>query len=191
MDRAEFERHQYIALREEVCQTKARIFYIAAIALFVVPGGQYLARTMDAELVLLALPFLVICVALLYLSENHALMRCGRYIRLYVEEPIDDVHGWEEWLESKDSCEPRNVDRYVSYSLYLLLLTYYAASVIIADRAIVKSQAMTSARYPALGVYLGVGAFFLLFLLRTIRSTTSTSYDPPSRKNRQGTSAAS
>jgi hypothetical protein len=44
MERAEFLKNQYLMLRDEIKEAKARIFYIAAIGLFVLPGGQYLCE---------------------------------------------------------------------------------------------------------------------------------------------------
>jgi hypothetical protein len=84
---------------------------------------------MQAQILLLILPFIVISVAFLYLSENHSLMRCGRYIRLHIEKKVPDIVGWENWLESDDSCDPRTVDKYVAYSIYIVLAIYYVASI--------------------------------------------------------------
>ncbi len=176
VNRTEFEIEQYRTLREEIRETKARIFYISAAALFVVPGGQYIARTMDAPLVVAVLPLLVLCIAFLYLSENHSLMRCGRYIRLQIEAPIPDFMGWEEWLESPDGCEPRKVDSYVNYSFLLLFTVYYVAS----SLAAVRSAAQTPEPWvysAAIGGYSAIGAFFALFLLRTVKSATTTAGD--------------
>lgn len=176
VDRAAFELEQYKTLREEIRETKARIFYISGVALFVVPGGQYVARAMDAPLVVAVLPLLVLCIAFLYLSENHSLMRCGRYIRIQIEAPIPDFMGWEEWLESPDGCEPRKVDSYVNYSFLILFTVYYVASAFVAVRS--AKQLAAPWLYPlAAGGYSAIGLFFALFLLRNVRAATTTAGD--------------
>lgn len=180
MERAEFQKQQYLTLREEIRESKARIFYIAAIGLFVLPGGQYLAKALQADLVLLALPLLVVCVGLLYLAENRALMRCGRYIRQNIESEIAGVIGWEEWLESADSCDPRTVDKLVAYAFYLLMVVYYILSVGAAHRALVGMVAAGN-RLPEmlLALYTPIGLGFLGLLIWNVRSTTSTLQDRP------------
>lgn len=42
---------------------------------------------------MIALPLLIMVVAMLYLSENHAVMRCGRYIREEIELHVNDTPG--------------------------------------------------------------------------------------------------
>jgi len=175
LDKSKFMELQFVTLREEIRETKARIFYIMGIGLFVVPGGEYLSRTMGAPVVQVILPILVVCVGLFYLSENHALMRCGRYIRQQIETNVEGAMGWEQWLESKDSCNPRSVDRYVSYAFYLLISVYYLASSI---GAYIASSKWTSAPswlpHALAGFYAGLGVCFLWLLVANIRSTTST-----------------
>ncbi len=181
MTRDEFLREQYLTLREEIRETKDRIFKIAAIGLFVAPGGHYLARTMDAGLLLLFLPILVISVAVLYLAENHALMRCGRYIRLHVETEIPDLCAWEEWLETPDACRPRSVDQLSSYSMYIILGAYYLASILVAYRQSHDTYG-PAVTHVLTGFYVGLGVIFLFFLLQNVRGSTTTLIDPPPTK---------
>lgn len=191
MEKTEFLKQQYLTLREEIKETKARIFYIAAIGLFVLPGGQYLAKAMEADLVLLALPLLVVCVGLLYLAENRALMRCGRYIRQHIESAVQGVTAWEEWLESRDASDPRTVDKLVAYALYLLMLVYYALSTAAAYRALAKMIANQN-RLPEalLAVSSAIGVAFLALLVWNVRSTTTTVQDPPREERGRGKSGS-
>ncbi len=175
--RADFLREQYITLRGEIKDTKDCTFKIAAIGLFILPAGQYVAKIMDAQFLLLFLPFLVISVALLYLSENHSLMRCGRYIRLHIESEIPNLIGWEKWLESRDPCEPRSVDRYVAYSIYLVLAAYYIASVWVSFNHCNVGYGLVPS-IVLLGFYVAIGVLFVAYLVIKVRSTTTTALDP-------------
>ena len=80
MDPNEFLKQQYVTLREEIRETKNRIFQTMGFGLVVIPGSHFLAQSYKIDTVTLSLPVLVLVVALVYLSENNALMRCGRYM---------------------------------------------------------------------------------------------------------------
>jgi hypothetical protein len=184
MDVDKFAELQYTTLREEIRETKARIFYIAAIGLFVLPGGDYLTRTLETPSIRLVLPLLVVCVVLLYLSENHALMRCGRYIREQIEEKHIDhkatkFTGWESWLESQDAADRRSVDKFVSYAFYLLTTVYYLLSSVAAYNAgdsIAKAKGMPWLPGLLIALYSALGVSLLVLLVRNIRSTTGTKH---------------
>jgi hypothetical protein len=84
MDKQEFMKQQYISLREEIKETKARIFKTLGFGLVVVPAANFVATTYQVDVLIMLMPCLIIVVALIYLSENRAKMRCGRYIRLHI-----------------------------------------------------------------------------------------------------------
>lgn len=179
MHRDEFIKQQFWALRQEINDTKTRLYRLIGTGLLVIPSAQFAAKEFHIEVLMLALPILIMIVAMLYLSENHAMMRCGCYIREEIEthvEPSEDGKpfiGWEEWLESDHTIDPRTVDRYVNYCFYLLFFVYYLLSVILAIRhAMIDQDA--SVIGVLLGTYVAVGVWFLIFLIRTVRSTTST-----------------
>jgi hypothetical protein len=172
----DFVREQYITLREEIKDTKDRIFKISAIGLFTLPAGQYLANVTEAKVLLLFLPFIVISVAFLYLSENHSLMRCGRYIRLHIEKTIPDITGWESWLESDDHCDPRNVDKYVDYSIYIVLGVYYLVAILLCFEYASTSYGLVFSA-SLVGIYAGLGVVFINYLRNRLRSTTTTKTD--------------
>src|SRR5712691_8930930 len=134
MDRQEFLKQQFITLREEVRETKDRIFKTMGFGLVVVPGSNFLAQAYQIDTITLSLPVLVVVVALLYLSEENALMRCGRYIKHHIEPDIPDAVGWEQWLEMSSTWDARSVDKHVSYAFYLLFLVYFVGSAFIAGR---------------------------------------------------------
>ncbi|HVT11537.1 MAG TPA: hypothetical protein VHE55_04670 [Fimbriimonadaceae bacterium] len=177
MTQDEFMALQYQTLREEIRDTKARIYKLIGLALLIMPAAQYLVGTSHLPVLLLGLPLIILIMALLYVSENHSLMRCGRYIRTHIENKIHG-EGWEEWLESKDSCEPRNVDKFVNYCFYGLFFLYYTVAVCLAVQYTADhySQLATGA---IIGAYSAVGVVYAAFLLKAIRLTTSTKLDPP------------
>lgn len=177
MTQEEFSTLQYQTLREEIRDTKARIYKLIGLALLIMPAAQYLVGTSHLPVLLLGLPLIILIMALLYVSENHSLMRCGRYIRTHIENKIHG-EGWEEWLESKDSCEPRNVDKFVNFCFYGLFFLYYTVAVCLAVQYTADhySQLATGS---TIGAYSAIGVVYATFLLKTIRLTTSTKLDPP------------
>src|SRR3990170_5614549 len=168
MDRGQFLNQQYLTLREEIRETKDRIFKTMAFGLVVVPGSHFLAEAYKIDTVTLTLPILVIVVALIYLAENNALMRCGRYIKRHIEPEIRDIVGWEQWLETKSSWDARSVDKYLSYAFYLLFFVYFVGSVFMAVRFTFTAYGVLAAGLVS-GGYFGVGGGVFFFFLRSIR----------------------
>lgn len=173
MDRDEFLKHQFLTLRKEVEESKNRVFQTMGFGLVVVPGSHYLAQTYKLDTAILSLPLLVVVVALVYLAENNAIMRCGRYIKHHIEPQVSDMVGWESWLERTSTFDTRAVDRNMSYAFYLLFLVYFAGSVFMATRfALAEFGNLCGAAL--LGGYFAVGTWFLIFLVRTSKVSTST-----------------
>lgn len=176
MDKQEFLKQQYLTLREEIRETKDRIFKTMGFGLVVVPASHFLAQAYKIDTVILSLPVLVVVVALIYLAENNALMRCGRYIKHHIEPEIREVIGWEEWLETKSSYDARAVDKYLSYAFYLLFLVYFAGSVFLAARFALQTYGMLATSL-LLGGYVAIGIWFIIFLLKSIKISTTTTTD--------------
>ncbi|MCP4547962.1 MAG: hypothetical protein GY835_15975 [bacterium] len=176
MDTNTFLQEEYRTLREEIKETKSRIYKTLSYGLIVVPAAHYLAKSYELEIVLYSTPLLVIVVALLYLSENHGLMRCGRYILLEIEPHVEEVFGWESWLETQGTFDPRTVDKFVSICFYVLYLVYFTGSVYLATIRAIDRMGMLAASL-ILGIYSAVGLWFLIYLFRHIRTTTRTVLD--------------
>jgi hypothetical protein len=176
LDKQEFLKQQYLTLREEVKETKARIFKTLGFGLVVVPAAHFLAQSYHIDTVILSIPILVIVVALVYLSENNALMRCGRYIRLHIESQIEGVLGWETWLETPGLFETRDVDKYLSYRFYLLFFVYFVGSVFLAARFAIQQYGQIAASL-LLGLYVAIGIWFVIYLIKHILVSTSTKLD--------------
>jgi hypothetical protein len=184
MEHQEFLKDQYLTLRDEIRDTKNRIFKTMGFGLVVVPGSHFLAQAYKLDTVILSLPILVVVVALIYLSENNALMRCGRFIRHHIEPKMTDIVGWEEWLERKGSWDARSVDKYLSYAFYLLFLVYFAGSVFIAARFAVSTYGVLETGL-LLGAYVAIGVWFVIYLIRNVRVSTIMDADlqpPPNSK---------
>jgi len=176
MDKHEFMKQQYITLREEVKETKDRIFKTMGFGLVVVPASHFLSQAYKIDTVILSLPILVVVVALIYLAENNALMRCGRYLKLHIEPEIKEVIGWEVWLETRSSYDTRAVDKYLSYAFYLLFLVYFAGSVFLVTRFALQTYGtLTTALL--LGTYVAIGIWFVIFLFKNIKISTTTETD--------------
>ncbi len=171
MDQAEFAKQEYLALRKEIEESKTRVFQTMGFGLVVVPGSHFIAQKYELDTAILGLPLLVVVVALIYMAESNAIMRCGRYIRLNIE-PRARVQGWEAWLERTDSFDRRAVDRSMSYAFYLLFLVYFIGSVFMATRfALGEYGSLWGAAF--LGAYFAVGVWFSIFLTQRVKISTS------------------
>lgn len=111
MDKQEFLREEFSALRREIDATKTRLFRTLALALVVVPAVTYFASKPEAFILGLIVPFLVLVFTMLFVAEEHALMRCGRYVRERIEAKVADGAGWEGWLEAQPHL--RAMDKYL------------------------------------------------------------------------------
>lgn len=178
MDKKEFTRLQYVSLREEIRETKARIFKTLGFGLVVMPAANFVAVTYEVDVLIVLMPLLIIAVALIYLSENRAKMRCGRYIRLHVERDITGMGpGWETWLENPNRYDTgfydaRCVDKYIDYCFYILFVIYFGSSVFLAARFIRTNCGMTWQAL-LLGVYVPIGIVFMWFLFQNSQVCTS------------------
>ncbi len=126
MDSNEFLKEHFKTLREEIKAIKSRSFWILAMGLFGVPVITYLAR--DAtKFVSLLVPYLVLVLIIMFLAEQNALMRAGRYIRENIEPNVGGMNGWETWLESRSDL--RLMDRHLLGCFILVFFLYYAMAI--------------------------------------------------------------
>jgi hypothetical protein len=166
---------QYLTLRKEIEITKDRIFKIITGGATVVPLAQFLAISYNLGIVTMLLPFLVVIMTLLFLSEMNALMRCGRYIRTEIEPlfKAKKITGWESWLESNMDIDTRKVDRYVGYSFYILTFFYYVLSVFLAVGY--ANQVYDSVGLAiSLGLYIAISVWVLSVILQGVTYSTTT-----------------
>jgi len=172
MDKTEFLKQQYLTLREEIKETKDRIFKTMGFGLVVVPAAHFLSQAYNIDTVTLSMPLLVVVVALIFLAENNALMRCGSYLKDHIESEVEGIIGWEVWLETENNFDRRAVDEYLSYAFYLLFFVYYAGSVFLVAKFALKSYGMLETAL-LLGAYVAIGIWFVIFLLKNIKTSTT------------------
>lgn len=175
---------QYKSLREEVKETKTRIFQLAILGLTGVPSSYFLAENYEQLKVLrLSLPILICTFLFFFLSETRALMRCGQFIKENIEPAIKKSSGiednqqrkhWEEWLESGRKIlglrETRLVDVFMAFSFDVLFLIYYWCSVKLAYEAHKNDQwgIVIAVAYSI------IGGIVIAFLVWNFKSSTST-----------------
>lgn len=124
MPTEDFMKQQYLTLRDEIRESKARIFWLLIIGIFLVMGAGYLAAEHPTSFANPATPFLLIALMLAYVTEQNNIARAGRYLRDTVEPTIQNVVGWEHWLESKPKL--REVDHQFVIGITVLFLIFFA-----------------------------------------------------------------
>jgi len=173
MEQKNFIIEEYRTLREEIRETKSRIYRTIVAGLTVVPAANALGEKYDITVLLVSLPILVLVVAFLYLSEFHGLMRCGRYIRENIEPHVDKVVGWENWLSTPDETKKRTVDLFAFVSFNILYAVYFVGGAVLAVnqlRVLFGSIAMVASGL----VYLAILVWSAVFMLRHWRQLTTT-----------------
>jgi hypothetical protein len=120
----EFMRQQFLTLRDEIRESKARIFWVLILGMALVLVCGYLASEHPSALGNAAIPFLLIGLMLSYVSEQNNIARAGRYLRETVEPRIENLLGWEHWLESKPRL--REVDHSFVLGFSVLFLIFFA-----------------------------------------------------------------
>ena len=120
----DFMKQQYLTLRDEIRESKARIFWLLIIGMFLVMVAGYLAAEHPSAFANAAIPFLLLGLMLAFVSEQNNIARAGRYLRETVEPRIENMVGWEHWLESKPRL--REVDHSFVLGFSVLFLIFFA-----------------------------------------------------------------
>lgn len=126
MNTDEFVRSQYHALRDEIRESKAHIFWLLIAGIFLVLTAGYLAAEHPSAFANAAIPFLLLALMLTYISEQNNIARAGRYLREVVEPRIQDLTCWEHWLESKHQF--REVDHAFVIGFSAIFMVFFAIS---------------------------------------------------------------
>jgi len=124
MTTEDFMKQQFLTLRDEIRESKARIFWILIIAMVLVMVSGYLVAEHPNAFANAAVPFLLIGLMLSFVSEQNNIARAGRYLREKVEPTIENLDGWEHWLESKPKL--REVDHQFVVGFSVLFLIFFA-----------------------------------------------------------------
>lgn len=169
----EFVKMEYQTLREEIKETKSRIFKIINFALTIVPIATLVGNVYKIGLLIIAIPFIVMVVATLYLAENHALMRCGRYIKEHIEPKIGEHEGWERWLANKKNNNRRSVDQLLSHSFFILFFLYYIFSSCMAVNYL-RDKELGLEIYLSILIYISIGFIYFIYFIRNVEFCTDT-----------------
>ncbi len=176
MDKQDFVREQYLALRAEINDIKARLFKTVGLGLVVVPVLTFMAEMEDVRFVGPIIPFVVMVLTILFVSEENALMRCGRYIRERIEPLIEEGAGWEAWLESQPKL--RTMDKQLFGCFLITFFVFYFASAGMAiEKLWINADAGMSGEAKAIagGIVYGIGALWMIITaLGHWRASTAT-----------------
>jgi len=167
---------QFETLRDEIIATKARLYWTVALGVFGIPFISYLAS--DGErYVWLLVPYSVLILIVVFVAEQNAMMRAGRYIRERIEPHLDDI-GWEGWLEASE--ESRLMERHFIACFVVIFFIYYAMTIALAMQRLLKDAAQDPSGQHmywliAAGATYVIGALWAIStLVHHWRSTVST-----------------
>ena len=177
MDAKHFAAEEFKSLREEIRSRQMRAFWTVVIGLLGVPALTYLAGDANMQL-WLALPFFVLVIIVLFLSEQNAMMRAGRYIREVIETHTGFTPGWEAWLET--GREHRVMEKHFVAGFISVFFLYYFVSIAMAlNRLWVTAMAEETGHYwywfyGAAGAYVIATLWGLATLVQHWKSSVST-----------------
>jgi len=169
---------QYATLRKEIETSKTNMFQLIVGGAAVIPAAQSLANTYSIGTITLALPLIVVVLVLLFLTENHSMMRAGTYILEHIEPHMNGIVGWETWLNSnKGVTGKRTVDKLLVLSFAVLASCYFIVSVVLAARHALQEFGHRG-QYLTTGAYIGLGIILMVVLYAQAKTdTTSISVD--------------
>jgi hypothetical protein len=158
IDQSKFVELEYATLRKEIETSKANMFKLAVGGSAVIPAAQSVADSYSIGVITLALPLVVVVLVLLFLVENHSMMRAGTYILQEIEPKIDGVKGWETWLNSVQmGSGTRTVDKLLVFAFSVLAASYFIVSVVLAARFALREFGQQG-QYVVGGIYVLLGA---------------------------------
>jgi len=170
MSTDEFAKQQFLTLRDEIRESKARIFWLLIIGIVLVMISGYLAAEHPNAFANAAIPFLLLGLVLSFVSEQNNIARAGRYLR-EVEPQSENHAGWERWLETKPRL--REVDHAFVLGFSVLFLIFFAVTTSMSLVAIDKRSSNEAYVWAAAIAY-ALGAFCIAVVLwRHWRSSTA------------------
>lgn len=167
---------EYETLRKEIENAKNNMLKFVIGGSAVIPSAQYLAEKYSIGAITLALPIIVVVLVLLFLAENHSMMRAGTYIRNVLEPNVNGLQGWETWLSSEGGYKKaRMVDKLIIFSFSLVAAAYFVASITLAVRY-AASEFGDKGQYVVLIGYVFVGMALGGVLYKQARTDTEPSH---------------
>lgn len=137
MTNEEFTKHQYLAIRDEIRDSKSRIFWLLILGITLVMISGFLAAEFPSAFANAAIPLLLVGLMLSFTAEQNNISRAGRYIREIVEPDNEETPGWEHWLEIKN--EVREVDHCFVIGFAVLFLVFFAIATSLTLRQLDKA----------------------------------------------------
>src|SRR5690606_34298044 len=118
---------------------------------------------------------------IMFLAEQTALMRAGRFIREHIEPHIKDVLGWEAWLGSRDDLRLMDKHLFACFTLVFFLYYFMAVGLAMQTLELEREDAVNRAwGIGALATY-AIGALWAIStLIQHWRSGTTTTDKPAS-----------
>jgi uncharacterized membrane protein YfcA len=172
MKEDEFLKQQFLTLRAEIQASKRRALWILMLGIILAVAAAFLAAVEPKIFANAAIPLVLLVVILAFVVEQNSIIRAGRYIREHIEPSVQNVTGWERWLESNASY--REVDRFFFGGFIIIFLGFYAISCTVSLDLFHDLKSALIAK--CAGVTYGVGFLGVLFvLIRHWHSCTTTS----------------
>jgi len=167
---------QFMTLRDEIKAIKARLYWTVVLGVFGVPILIYLASDARRDVWLLV-PYTVLILIVVFVAEQNAMMRAGRYIRERIEPNVEQF-GWEGWLEAH--VESRLMERHFVACFVVIFFIYYVMTIAMAIQRLLSEEARDpSGQFTywlgAAGITYAIGAIWAVStLVHHWRSTVST-----------------
>lgn len=124
----------FATLREEIKETKSRIFKIIMAGLIGSSILTYFVAAGTSQLLTLLAPLIVVLLLVYYLAEQNTLMRAGRFIRDKVEAGDGD---WEHWVAG---LKLRSAERQLFSMFVIVSLFFYALLMMVALDELVQIE---------------------------------------------------
>ena len=163
---------EYETLRQEIATSKKNMFQLIIGGSAAIPAAQSLANVYEVGVVTLALPLILSVYILIFISENHAMIRAGQYILERIEPKMSPEGGWETWLNiSNGITKTRSVDRILIFAFSLLASFYFIVSVVLAWRY-ASVEFGYRGKYAVSATYMLVGLALAFILYSQARTDT-------------------
>ncbi|MBX3433204.1 MAG: hypothetical protein KF847_07775 [Pirellulales bacterium] len=177
MNLDEFSKQQYVALRAEISESKARIFWLLIVGMLLVIVGGYMAAAQPSGFANASIPLLILALMLSFIAESSNISRAGRYLREVVEPRIKDFSCWEHWLESHGRY--REVDRAFVVGFNVVFLVFFGISASLSLRQLDMSAQKQQIVWAA-GITYALGAACVAYVFaRHWTASTKPSVDEP------------
>jgi uncharacterized membrane protein YfcA len=177
MSTDDFSKQQYVTLRAEISESKARVFWLLLTGIVLVLASGYLAAEHPSAFANAAIPFLLLAIMLSFIAEESNISRAGRYLREVVEPNIKDLTCWEHWLESQTRY--REVDRSFVVGFSAIFLTFFLITASLTIRQLDLSGNPQQLVWTA-GTAYALGAICVVYVLvRHWTASTKPSVDEP------------